>query len=175
MTQTKHLGGAQLPLVECINSRIGRCAVRWGYEPADEGGISYMEQVIDHRPTLHEVKDIVLAAMNADIDTQIATGFTWAPADSNMTPMPVWLSTENQFNYKAAFDLAIQTGGQNLPQTFKFGTTQQPVYYTFTTVADLQDFYTRAMAYINGVLADGWKRKDAVDWTQYEVLLNTVE
>jgi hypothetical protein len=40
--------------------------------------------------------------------------------------MPVWLSTENQFNYKAAFDLATQTGGKSLPVTFKFGSTNNP-------------------------------------------------
>ena len=40
--------------------------------------------------------------------------------------MPVWLSSENQFNYKAAYDLAVQTGGATLPVTFKFGTDEVP-------------------------------------------------
>lgn len=40
----------------------------------------------------------------------------------------VWLSRENQINYKAAFDLAMQFGGQHgtLPVTFKLGTTEDP-------------------------------------------------
>ena len=33
----------------------------------------------------------------------------------------IWLSSENQFNYKVAYDLALQTNGANLPIIFKFG------------------------------------------------------
>ena len=29
--------------------------------------------------------------------------------------MNIWLSSENQFNYKVAYDLALQTNGANLP------------------------------------------------------------
>ena len=85
--------------------------------------------------------------------------------------MPIWLSSENQFNYKAAFDLAVQTQGMNLPSTFKFGTTDEPIYYTFETIEDLQDFYTSAVKYINDTLAEGWKQKDSIDWKAYEMEL----
>jgi hypothetical protein len=71
--------------------------------------------------------------------------------------MLVWLSSENQFNYKAAYDLAVQTGGASLPVKFKFGTTEDPVYYTFTNINDLSDFYMSAMRYINQTLDQGWQ------------------
>lgn len=83
--------------------------------------------------------------------------------------MSVWLSSENQFNYKAAYDLAVQTGGQNLPIVFKFGATDEPVYHTFSTVEELSDFYLKAMTYINTVLAEGWAEKDAIDWEKYKI------
>ena len=51
--------------------------------------------------------------------------------DSCIMDAPVWLSTENQYNYKAAYDLAVQTGGETLPVTFKFGSDEQPEYHTF--------------------------------------------
>jgi len=86
--------------------------------------------------------------------------------------MPVWLSTENQFNYKAAYDLAVMSQGQSLPVTFKFGATESPVYYTFETLDDISDFYISAMAYINTTLAEGWKLKDGIDWSVYEEALN---
>lgn len=83
--------------------------------------------------------------------------------------MPVWLSMENQFNYKAAFDLAVQTNGDSLPITFKFGTDSEPVYHEFTTLADIHDFYIKAVAFKDKVLSDGWEAKDAFDFTPYEL------
>lgn len=82
--------------------------------------------------------------------------------------MSVWLSSENQFNYKAAYDLAVQTNGANLPQVFKFGDTLNPIYYKFETVEDIADFYTKASTYINQVLAVGWAKKDNINWDDYK-------
>lgn len=109
-----------------------------------------------------QIKDFILSEMNKRIDEKIVSGFTW-------NEMPVWLSTENQFNYKAAYDLAIQTGGANLPLVFKFGSTEEPVYHEFTTVEELADFYAKAMQYINTCLAEGWARKDAINWDDYKL------
>jgi len=83
--------------------------------------------------------------------------------------MKIWLSTENQFNYKAAYDLAVQTNGSNLPIVFKFGTTNSPIYYTFETLEDLTNFYTSAMSYINTTLVEGWKEKDNINWESYKI------
>ena len=88
--------------------------------------------------------------------------------------MPVWLSSENQFNYKAAYDLAVQTSGSNLPVTFKFGDTKNPVYYKFETIEDLQDFYMKAMIHVNSVLSEGWTSKDSIEWEEYEKILETL-
>lgn len=161
-------------LIECVNPRLQKYIVRWDVKPyirKDEitgeevqSGYDYYEKWLNHKPTMDEVKEIVLGGMNAIIDQRILEGFEW-------NGMAVWLSGENQFNYKAAFDLALQTSGDNLPVTFKFGTTQEPVYHTFSEVEELMDFYTKAMGYINGVLADGWKEKDSMDWSKYEELL----
>ena len=80
----------------------------------------------------------------------------------------MWLSQENQYNYKAAYDLAVQTEGKTLPVTFKFGTDEEPVYRTFETLEEIADFYTKTVAFIQGVLADGWKKKDAIDLSLYD-------
>ena len=93
----------------------------------------------------------------------LGSGFVWRD-------IPVWLSIENQFNYKAAYDLAVQTNGQLLP-TFKFGTTESPVYHKFESLEDLRDFYISAISYVTDTLATGWKTKDKIDWTVYEDLL----
>ena len=50
--------------------------------------------------------------------------------------MTVWLTMEDQFNYKAAYDIAVQSNGKLLP-TFKFGTTENPIYHKFEDLEDL--------------------------------------
>ena len=113
------------------------------------------------KKSFSQIKEFILSEINKRIDKKILTGFVWKE-------MPIWLSTENQFNYKAAFDLAMQTNGNNLPTTFKFGTTENPVYYEFKTIEDLMDFYVSATTYINNCLLEGWARKDSIDWKAYE-------
>lgn len=164
---TRRVNGCDNPqLVECLNEVIPIYAVRWDVQQnngtfgSSKTGTNYMEAQIWHKPTLQECKDIILAWKNTEIDRQILSGFVWQE-------MPVWLSSENQFNYKAAFDLAVQTDGVTLPVTFKFGTTEEPVYHEFTTVSELTDFYTQAMAHVNTVLKTGWINKDGFDWTPY--------
>lgn len=123
-----------------------------------------MEEDVLHKPTLQKVKEIILGGINQQTDEAILNGFKWKG-------MPVWLSSENQFNYKAAYDLAFQTNGASLPTVFKFGTTEEPVYYKFDTLEELTDFYTKALTYINEQLAIGWHKKDSIDWSGYEAEL----
>ena len=81
--------------------------------------------------------------------------------------MPIWLSSENQFNYKAAYDLAVQTAGATLPVKFKFGTDDVPCYHTFQTVEELTDFYIQSIRYIQEKLDECWTQKDAFSLDSY--------
>lgn len=85
--------------------------------------------------------------------------------------MPIWLSTENQFNYSSAWDIATKTTGGNLPIEFKFGNVT-PVYYTFESIEDISDFYLSAAEFINTTLKAGWREKDTFNFSEYERLLN---
>lgn len=116
------------------------------------------------RTTFSQVKAFIINEINMGTDEAILSGFKWRD-------MSVWLSTENQFNYKAAYDLAVQTNGASLPTVFKFGDTENPVYYKFDALDELHDFYIKAMTYINEQLAIGWAKKDAIDWSVYEKAL----
>ena len=153
-------GSAGVTLLECTNPVKGKWRVRWDVEAKEDGSASYMEEDFNHKPSVNEVREVVLDWYNADIDAKIISGFKWQGKS-------VWLSTENQFNYKAAYDLAVQTGGQNLPVTFKLGTDEEPVYHEFKDTSELTDFYTKAIAYIQEVLARGWKEKDSFDFSKY--------
>ena len=155
--------------MECINKRLGKWRVRCDYviEDNEKESVSFEESDFSHKPTIEEVQDFVVGVENGKIDLAILSGFEW-------NGMKVWLSSENQFNYKAAYDLAVQTNGASLPVTFKFGDST-PVYHTFETLEEISDFYTSAMSYVNKTLADGWSRKDSLDWSEYERLLTNAD
>ena len=147
-------GTADVKLIECISPVRNKWRIRWDVQQADDGSATYMEEDFDHKPTEDEIKDTVIGWYNEQIDTNILCGFSY---EDNV----VWLSSENQFNYKAAYDLAIQTKGSNLPVVFKFGNEDNPVYKTFATLEELADFYTRAIHHIQITLQNGWKDKDS--------------
>ena len=123
--------------------------------PDDESGYNW-RQKFRQKPSLADIRAIIKETINNETDRKILEGFVWKG-------MPVWLSTENQFNYKAAYDLAVQTNGATLPVRFKFGTDAVPVYYTFESIEDFSNFYTLAMVHINTVLNEGWAEKDLAD------------
>lgn len=165
-------GGEGIALVECINPRYKKYRVRWDVHPyldedGNQQGVTFIEAEFLHKPTMTEVKDAILGWMNKKIDEKIVSGFEW-------NGMSVWLSTENQFNYKAAYDLAVQTNGANLPLMFKFGSTENPQYYTFKQLDELTDLYFKAMEYINTQLAIGWFEKDSINWEPYMAALENV-
>lgn len=172
MLKITHLKSKYVPLSKMAS---GRWKIHFGFEPyyeVDEEGNksetqlgTWTEALVPFKPSLEQLKKLILDAINKEVDEKILSGFVWKD-------MPVWLSTENQFNYKAAYDLAVMSSGQSLPVMFKFGTTENPVYYHFSTLEDISDFYVSAMAYINTTLAEGWQKKDAIDWSVYEEALN---
>lgn len=131
-------------------------------EQTPTGYACWTEEYFTNKPSINEIKNTIWGWYDKETDYKILRGFTWKD-------MPVWLSSENQFNYKAAYDLAVQTNGATLPVTFKFGTPDNPVYYTFETLEDFTDFYTSAINYINQTLAEGWQKKDSIDWSKYEI------
>ena len=130
------------------------------------GGYNWRKNY-DHKPTKAELKTDLDGLVNSLTDQKILSGFVW-------NGKPVWLSTENQFNFKAAYDLAVQSKGAMLPVTFKLGEDESgnAVYHTFEELTEFTDFYTRAIAYVSDFLKDGWKEKDSVD---YDNLFNQTD
>ena len=142
---------------------LDKWMVLWAVGCEDNSFI-FMAEEFNHKPSLQEIKDSILDWCNTDIDNRILSGFVWRD-------IPVWLSMENQFNYKAAYDIAVQSGGEILP-TFKLGTIESPVYYKFESLEDLKDFYLKAMAYVTQTLTNGWNAKDSIDWSAYSDILD---
>lgn len=155
-------GNAGVRLLECTSPARNKWRVRWDVQENENGTASYMEEEFSHKPTDDEIRSTVMTWYNGQTDEAILSGFSYGD-------VPVWLSSENQFNYKSAYDLAVQTSGATLPVTFKFGSDTEPTYHTFDTLEELADFYTKAMQHIQDTLADGWKKKDAFNLDLYRI------
>lgn len=156
------------PIVKIGNEK---CIIMWDYKPImkkNNKGIEvetplavWQEEAFNYLPLLDEIKEVILGYYNKQVDQEILSGFVW----KNMN---IWLSNENQFNYKAMYDIAVQTGGKSLPIVMKFGTTAEPVYYEFRTMEDLTDFYFSSLNHIQNTLKKGWEIKDNINWKLYQ-------
>ncbi|MCM1167328.1 MAG: hypothetical protein NC401_15075 [Ruminococcus sp.] len=126
----------------------------------DADGNTYtMRKYYDHKPDIAELRADIESLINEQTDTAILDSFVW-------NGIPVYLSTENQFNFKAAYDMAEMSQGASLPVTFKLGENadKSPVYHTFAELDDFRDFYTRAMSHVITTLNEGWREKDSIDY-----------
>ena len=137
-----------------------------------EGYCTYAQAVFNKKQhpdlSIDTVKEAILAQINDDVKANIITGFSW---DGH----PVWLSIENQTNYKSAYDLAIQTEGDTLPYVIRVGADDSaPDYIRFNNRSDFADFYRAMVSHIQQCLANGWQLKDSIEWDRYEQALATL-
>jgi len=139
------------------------CVILYGYGTDDLGGWNWRKDY-DHIPTVAEVRADIEALINAQTDYRILTGCVW-------NGKPVWLSAENEFNFKAAADLADKTDGGILPIKFKLGEDEngEPVYHTFTKKEVLADFASKIFLHIQTAIKAGWDEKDSVDYSLYQI------
>lgn len=135
----------------------------FGFETDADGNKYTWRKYYDHKPTVREIKQDISNLINSETDAKILTGFTW-------NEKPVYLSTENQINFKAAYDIARDTQGVSLPVKFKLGEDEdgEPVYHTFTKLEPLADFVMKAMAFVVTTLNEGWVKKD-IDYTIFDI------
>ena len=137
----------------------GQCVLIYGHGEEDGQGFDYRHR-FGHRPTASEVLKVITDHVDSLTDQKILTGYRWQGKN-------VYLSSENQFNFKAAYDVAVQTEGAQLPIKFKLGEDAEglPMYHTFNSMNAFTDFYTGAISFIQQTLAAGWEEKDAArDW-----------
>ena len=139
-----------------------RWEVFYGFGKDGDTGYNY-RQTLEYKPTVNEVKQLIIDTIDANTDEKILNGFVW-------NGIQVYLSAEKQFDFKAVFDLNTQKNGAFLPVKFKLGEDAEgnAVYHTFTDMEELTDFYTSAVAYINQCLNEGWAEKDNLDMKPYE-------
>lgn len=131
----------------------------YGYGEDETGGWNW-RKYYDHKPTKMELESDIHEVIDKTTTERITSGMQWNGVN-------VWLSVENQMNFKAAHDLAVETEGKSLPVKFKIGEDENgaPVYHEFVDLQDLVGFWDECVAHILGCLEDGWKEKDELDVT----------
>ncbi len=160
-----------------------RVIISYGFEAVDEENATWQEVYLYKKQqaivTLDVVKQAVIGDIDAKTDGRILEGYEWTllhgPQEGQA--VKVWLSKENQTNFKAKHDRALQKPDSvTWPVTYKVGEVDgQPVYELFADIDELTDFVYGAQDYIEAQLGIGWQEKDAIDWSPYEALFPAAE
>lgn len=146
-----------------------RTIVSFGLTPTDDNiHYTWYECYWYKKPhpivTIEDVKDSIIAGVNEEAKNEIVEQFKW-------NDKSIWLSETNQLNYKTAYDLAIQTSGENLPYIIKVGDEDAQEYITFNTISEFNEFYLAMISHIQECQRSAWEKKN-IDWSIYEEELN---
>ena len=159
-----------------------RDVISYGLEPLEDGIHAnwyeiYVYKKINPNMTFESVRDAIIADIDAQTDEKILNGYQWTilHGDDAGKTINVWLSKENQSNFKAKHDTATQYPQlTTYPIVYKVGEVEEenglkrPVYEHFQDVNELAQFYLGGLAYIERTLAEGWQRKDSIDFEPYK-------
>lgn len=77
----------------------------------------YINKVDKKSLSFEDIKSAILKDIDARTDYKIENNLVWTSFEQE--DIPVKLDAENKFNFKASYDLAVQTNGAILPVTFK--------------------------------------------------------
>ena len=125
--------------------------------------------------SLQEIKDAIIKDINDRVDENILCGYPWTVlhGDDAGKAVKVWLSKENQSNFKAKYDLHYQKPeALSFPLPYKISEDddQNGIFEEFATFEELEQFYLGGIGYIEQCYQAGWAEKKAFDWTPYEAL-----
>lgn len=146
--------------IECVNKISNKWRIRFDIGKYDENSYFYKEYTFMHKPTIEEVRSIITWYYNEKADNDIIRGFKW-------NNMDVWLSIENQMNYKAIYDLININEYSVFPLRLKFSQNDNDLIYTFETKEEYLDFYESQITYIKDTLQTYWDIKSNIDYTNY--------
>lgn len=166
-------GTAGVRLIECVNPVRDKWRIRWDVQPGEDGAVTFMEEDFPHKPTKEEIKDTITDWYDQQTDAAILSGYKWTVRHgaSEGQTVKVWLSQENQSNYKAKHDAArMYPQFVTFPMTYKISEDEEKnaIYETFQDIDELAEFYLGGVAYIEQTVAKGWRKKDAIDLSLYE-------
>lgn len=137
--------------LECIDKKRNIWRLRWDIQDG-----SFEQIQLNHKPDLPEIKNIITEWYNKEVENRIIYGFKWKG-------MKVCLTKENQSNYMMFADTGL------FPIELKFGSWEDPVFYTIKTASELAEFKKAMSEHIKQCLQLGWTKKKNIDWSIYEI------
>ena len=150
-----------------VFDNTNRAVLIYGY--GEENGQGYdWRQEFDHVPTKQEVRDVIISHIDTRTDARILNGYQWTVlhgSDAGKT-VNVWLSAENQSNYKAKHDVALAYPQLvTFPMRYKISEDAQKraIYEESQDISELATFYLGGIAYIERCIDEGWEEKDSVN------------
>lgn len=147
----------QLLPIECINPRRQRWAFRWNHTKEEEGW-SANEVVVDYKPTVEEIKEVINNHIDAETQDKIINNFYW-------NDKKVVLTDSAQRNFLFAVYHLDHTG--EIDRAPFVGLLESD---TDATAADeLGDLVSAMWVHIKDCRAQGQAEKAAIDYTQYEL------
>lgn len=160
----KIYGNENTLIKECFNPIQQTFAVRFDKQKENDTVYSYQQILYPYKPSFEAIKEAILGYFNGLCDTQIYSGYTY-------NGYTVWLSQENQMNYKTNYDLALQTsiaGGEFEVIKIKIGDNLESIYHTFESFKEYQDFVIGYINHIKISLDKFWTIKDSIEWDDYK-------
>lgn len=125
-----------------------------------DGSTYEYRHTFTNKPTMDEVKQLVRDAIDAETRDKIVNRFEY-------DGIKVWLSDEKQRNFASM----ERNDSLAYPLTVKLNDEADatPIYHTFQTREDFIKFSKAASTYIFKAISDGWKEKDNVDWSVFDI------
>jgi hypothetical protein len=133
----------------------------------------YLPKTQIQQLTFNDVRDAICADIDARTDEAILCGYDWTVkhGDDADKAVKVWLSKENQNNFKAKHDAAlVYPNLVKFPMTYKISedAEKKAIYEVFQSIEELATFYLGGINYIQTCYEAGWAEKGGIDWEPYE-------
>lgn len=152
-------------LFECFNKINNTYIVRFD-ETKIANGYKYQQFLVVGSEAIESIKPTINNYYNEICSDEILKGFK---IDSDI----VWLSSENQMNYKIHYDFALvnnQNTQEFKPIKIKIGDETESKYHTFESFEEYQKFVFDYTEHIQNTISKYWQIKDAIDWELYTII-----
>lgn len=127
-------------------------------DETSERGWEY-RHTFTRKPSLSEVKQLILDTINAATEEKIERDFEW-------NGQSIWLSKENQLNFTAI----RRSESVEYPLRLKVNETTEgnAVYMTFEDRTAFAKFSDAVTVHVLQIWQEGWKEKDNIDWDKFK-------